>query len=250
MYHVVQTHPQLVIPTRFGLRDGAPFDPRAFVDADIEYLRAMSDGMDGMVHADDVRRRREPARHRAARRPDRRRWPTWNRTLNDAVVRWHRDAGCDIPDLNELDAQGINLTFFHCFPHYFVLPMYSSASSYRFRPVGSGGDADGDLVARARSRRDRRRAGRRRPRCGSATIHGGRRSPRRTSRTCRGSRRASTRRASSTCGCPTGIEGHISNFQRTIDGFLAGPPVRAAAPGAAARSTCTRSSSRFVDLGF
>jgi hypothetical protein len=24
----------------------------------------------------------------------------------------------------------------YCFPHYFVLPMYSSASSYRFRPLG------------------------------------------------------------------------------------------------------------------
>src|SRR5215831_8953677 len=55
MYHVVQTHPQLVIPTRYGLRDGAPFDPRSFIDADIQYLRAMSEGMDGMVHANDVR---------------------------------------------------------------------------------------------------------------------------------------------------------------------------------------------------
>ena len=24
----------------------------------------------------------------------------------------------------------------YCFPHFFVLPMYSSASSYRFRPLG------------------------------------------------------------------------------------------------------------------
>src|SRR6185503_7433339 len=24
----------------------------------------------------------------------------------------------------------------YCFPHFFVLPMYSSASAYRFRPVG------------------------------------------------------------------------------------------------------------------
>src|SRR3546814_10560515 len=24
----------------------------------------------------------------------------------------------------------------YCFPHWFVLPMYSSASSYRFRPLG------------------------------------------------------------------------------------------------------------------
>ena len=46
------------------------------------------------------------------------------------------DAGHDVPDLNELDEQGINLTFFHGFPHYFVLPMYSSASAYRFRPLG------------------------------------------------------------------------------------------------------------------
>src|SRR3954447_4608707 len=35
-YHVVQTHPQLVIPTRYGRRDAASFDAQAFVDADIE----------------------------------------------------------------------------------------------------------------------------------------------------------------------------------------------------------------------
>jgi hypothetical protein len=61
---------------------------------------------------------------------------TWNRALNDAVMRWHRERGADIPDINELDAQGMNETFYQCFPHYFVLPMYSSASSYRFRPLG------------------------------------------------------------------------------------------------------------------
>ena len=91
--------------------------------------------MDGMVHANDVRIAESlrgielPADPTLA-------MSTWNRTLNDAVVRWHRDAGCDMPDLNELDAQGLNEPFFHCFPHYFVLPMYSSASSYRFRPLG------------------------------------------------------------------------------------------------------------------
>jgi glycine betaine catabolism A len=41
-----------------------------------------------------------------------------------------------IPDLNELEAKGIGETMYYCFPHYFVLPMYSSASSYRFRPLG------------------------------------------------------------------------------------------------------------------
>ncbi|MFM8304765.1 MAG: aromatic ring-hydroxylating oxygenase subunit alpha [Actinomycetota bacterium] len=135
MYHVVQTHPQLVIPTRFGARHDQPFDAAAFIDADIEYLRAMSEGMAGMMHASDVAVAEglrtlelpdDPVAGKAL----------WNRTLNDAVVQWHRDAGHDMPDLNDLDAQGVNLTFFHCFPHYFVLPMYSSASAYRFRPLG------------------------------------------------------------------------------------------------------------------
>jgi phenylpropionate dioxygenase-like ring-hydroxylating dioxygenase large terminal subunit len=136
MYHVVVTHPQLDIPgMRYSLRPGAPFEPRAFIDAEIEYLRAMSDGMDGMVHANDVRvaeglRGMElPADPELA-------ISMWNRALNDAVMRWHRERRADIPDINELDEHGFNDPFYQCFPHYFVLPMYSSASSYRFRPLG------------------------------------------------------------------------------------------------------------------
>ena len=41
-----------------------------------------------------------------------------------------------MPDLNELEEQGFDEPMGYCFPHYFVLPMYSSASSYRFRPLG------------------------------------------------------------------------------------------------------------------
>ena len=41
-----------------------------------------------------------------------------------------------MPDLNELDANSINEPMAYCFPHYLVLPMYSSASAYRFRPLG------------------------------------------------------------------------------------------------------------------
>src|SRR5262249_24215813 len=61
---------------------------------------------------------------------------TWNRALNDAVVREHRAAGSDIPDLNDLEERGLDEPMGYGFPHYFVLPMYSSASSYRFRPLG------------------------------------------------------------------------------------------------------------------
>jgi hypothetical protein len=95
----------------------------------------MSDGMDGMVHADDVavaetlRTMELPADPSVA-------IPLWHRTLNDAVTDWHRERHHDVPDLNQLGEQSMNEPMSYCFPHFFVLPMYSSASSYRFRPLG------------------------------------------------------------------------------------------------------------------
>ena len=98
-YHVVETHPQLVIPGRYPPRDPTRFDPRTFVESEIQYLHTMSDGMAGMVHANDVAVAEATASHRAPGRPD----PGPGHLaapLNDAVVAWHRDLGCDIPDLN------------------------------------------------------------------------------------------------------------------------------------------------------
>ncbi len=134
-YHVIETHPELVIPGRFPPRDPGVFDPQVFVDAELHYLHVMSDGMDGMVHANDVRVA-EGLRDLELPDDPALAIPAWHRALNDAVVGWHRAQGSDIPDLNELDAHGLNESMFYCFPHYFVLPMYSSASSYRFRPLG------------------------------------------------------------------------------------------------------------------
>jgi phenylpropionate dioxygenase-like ring-hydroxylating dioxygenase large terminal subunit len=134
-YHVIQTHPRLVIPGRYPPRDRAKFDPRVFIDAELHYLRVMSEGMAGMVHANDVRIA-EGLRDLELPADPAEAIPTWHRTLNDAVVRWHRARGSDIPDLNDLEARRINEPMAYCFPHWFVLPMYSSASSYRFRPLG------------------------------------------------------------------------------------------------------------------
>jgi phenylpropionate dioxygenase-like ring-hydroxylating dioxygenase large terminal subunit len=134
-YHVVETHPQLRIAGRYAPPDRNNFDAHAFVDADIHYLRTMSDGMAGMVHANDVR---VAERLRDIELPDdpQQAMSTWTRALNEEVVRWHRAEGHDIPDLNELEAQGLAEPMGYCFPHAFVLPMYSSASAYRFRPLG------------------------------------------------------------------------------------------------------------------
>ena len=134
-YHVVQSHPQLRIPGRYAPRSAEEFDASAFVEADLLYLHTMSEGMAGMVHANDVRIARGlatidlPADPRAA-------MATWNRALNAAVTEWHRDRGAVMPDLNALEDEGLNQPMGYCFPHFFILPMYSSASSYRFRPLG------------------------------------------------------------------------------------------------------------------
>jgi nitrite reductase/ring-hydroxylating ferredoxin subunit len=134
-YHVLQSHPQLRIPGRMFPRPGKPFDRQAWLDGELQYLHTMSDGMAGMVHANDVSVAEglrgielptEPKEAAAA----------WQRALNDAVVGWHRGAGAQIPDLNELAVQGMGDSLYYSFPHFFVLPMYSSASSYRFRPLG------------------------------------------------------------------------------------------------------------------
>ncbi len=222
MYHVVQTHPQLIIPTRYGRKDGPPLDSHQFIDADIQYLRAMSEGMAGMMHANDVRIA-EGLRDTELPDDQTLRTETWNRTLNDAVTSWHRDRGSDVPDLNDLEARGINLTFFHCFPHYFVLPMYSSASSYRFRPLGPEetlmeiwsltrfpeGDEPGKPsppeVWQAND-----------PRWPPIPAQDFSNLPRQ--------QKGLHAKGFEYMRLSAGLEGHISNFERTIDGYLAGLP--------------------------
>ncbi|MFN8036399.1 MAG: aromatic ring-hydroxylating dioxygenase subunit alpha [Acidimicrobiia bacterium] len=221
-YHVPETHPQLKIPTRYGLREGEAFDPRAFVDADLQYLRTMNEGMAGMVHANDLRiaeglRDLElPADAESA-------MATWNRTLDDAVTNWHRDRGADMPDLGDLTARGLNLEFFHCFPHYFVLPMYSSASSYRFRPLGpeetlmeiwsltrfpEGDEPPTPPPPEAWECDD--------PRWPPIPAQDFSNLPRQ--------QRGLHARGFEYMRLSPTLEGHVSNFERTIDGFLAGLP--------------------------
>ncbi len=185
----------------------------------------MSEGMAGMVHANDVR---IAEGLRDIELPDDAgaAMATWNRTLNDAVTQWHRERGrATSPTSTSSTAQGLNLEFLgHCFPHSFVLPMYSSASAYRFRPLGPE-ETLMEIWSLTRYPEGEEREPPTPPEVvGATTTRAGRRSPPRTSRTSPGSNGACTRRGSSTCACRSELEGHVSNFERTIDGFLAGLP--------------------------
>ncbi|MEX2293882.1 MAG: aromatic ring-hydroxylating dioxygenase subunit alpha [Acidimicrobiales bacterium] len=218
-YHVLETHPQLRIPGRYPASDGS-FDPRVFVDSELHYLHTMSDGMAGMVHANDVRIAEElreielPNDATLARR-------SWDRTLNDAVTTWHRGEGCDIPDLNELDANGMNEPMAYGFPHFFVLPMYSSASAYRFRPLGP----EETLMEIWSLTRYPEGSERPRPTPPEVWAHDDPRVP--PIPTQDFSNLPRQQRGLHTKGfefmrLSVQIEGHISNFHRTIDGYLAG----------------------------
>ena len=235
-YHVLETHPQLRIPGRYPPRDGC------VRPACVRRVRAPLPAHDERRHGRHGARqrrahRRGPARHRTAGRPG-----AGEVDVGPHAQRRGRRTGTatpapTCPTSTSSTRSGMNEPMGYGFPHYFVLPMYSSASSYRFRPLGPE-ETLMEIWSLTRFPEGQEPAqARRRPSRGSATIHGPRRSRRRTSRTCRGSNAACTRGASSTCACPSSIEGHISNFHRTIDGFLAGAPLRATAPGAAASST-------------
>ncbi len=220
-YHVIETHPQLVDPGRFPSRNGE-LDPRTFVESELRYLHTMSDGMAGMVHANDVQIA-EGLRDIELPADPTEAMATWHRTLNDAVVDWHRTAGHDIPDLNELEAQGQNEPMGYCFPHYFILPMYSSASAYRFRPLGpeetlmeiwsltrypAGGEPEPPEPPEPMESDD--------PRVPPIPTQDFSNLPRQ--------QRGLHNRGFEYMRLSEQIEGHISNYQRLVDGYLADLP--------------------------
>jgi phenylpropionate dioxygenase-like ring-hydroxylating dioxygenase large terminal subunit len=221
MYHVVQTHPQLDIPgMRYSLRPGAPFDPRAFIDAEIEYLRVLSNGMDGMVHANDVRVATGLRDYELPADPTHA-IATWNRALNDAVMSWHRERGTEMPDLNELDAEGFNETFYQCFPHYFVLPMYSSASSYRFRPLAPE-ETLMEIWSLARFPEGEEPGRPSAPEVWECDDPRWPPIPTQDFSNLPRQQKGLHARGFEYMRLNTLLEGHISNFERTLDGFLAG----------------------------
>ena len=136
----------------------------------------------------------------------------------------------------------------YCFPHFFVLPMYSSASSYRFRPLGpeetlmeiwsltrfpEGDEPPAPTAARA--------VGVRRPAGAADPPQDFSNLPRQ--------QQGLHARASSTCASPSRLEGGIANFERTIDGFLAGLPYEQLLP-ALGEVNVNPLERPVVDLGF
>jgi phenylpropionate dioxygenase-like ring-hydroxylating dioxygenase large terminal subunit len=151
-YHVMQTHPQLYTGTNRNVyrelgqarseetlaRDRAgkgELDSRSFIQSQIDNLRLLSVGMAGMTHEKDIRVAEglvglqlpndvgEAAK-------------VWTRALNQAVMAWNEAQGIDMPDLDHIMTSPLHTYVEFVFPHFFILPTFSSASAYRIRPLG------------------------------------------------------------------------------------------------------------------
>ena len=143
-YHLMRTHPQLhALSTKGATIMGAdgkaesdePFEARAFVDLTIRHLAEISKGMGGMVQANEV----EIARSLAdmplpGNLPEAAR--AFYGRLRQEITDRGRRAGAPVPDLNAIAASHPVKAVEYMFPHFFVLPVFSAMSAYRVRPLG------------------------------------------------------------------------------------------------------------------
>ncbi len=144
-YHVMRTHPQLhSIPlpglNRYGPDLGVPPPARALkgsrdvVDVAIKYMQVLSDGMGGMVHANDIA---VAETMRDVELPDdpQQAFGQFFFKLNDEITARAREKGIAMPDLNDLMMNRPAPAVQYMFPHYFLLPQFGNMSAYRIRPI-------------------------------------------------------------------------------------------------------------------
>lgn len=146
-YHVMRTHPQLyaVMGSRYNAmygretgasaQDASPkMSVRENIRAHIRHLELLSKGMAGMVHEKEVEIARSLENVELPDDPEQA-VKTWYGMLNDQITGQLRARGENIPDLNSVKVSDYVHPIEFLFPHYFLLPMFSSMSSYRIRPL-------------------------------------------------------------------------------------------------------------------
>jgi phenylpropionate dioxygenase-like ring-hydroxylating dioxygenase large terminal subunit len=147
-YHVMRTHPQLqqaapmLYNAMYGMDTGGigvPINPnlsvRDNIKAQIKHLGLLSEGMSGMVHEKEVEIARQLADVELPEDPQQA-VMMWYGILNHQITEQLRARGEKVPDLNAVAVSDpINAVEF-LFPNTFLLPMFSSVSAYRIRPLG------------------------------------------------------------------------------------------------------------------
>ena len=152
-YHVMTTHPQL--------QDAAPLlydgmyryeregmlqlaDPakslRENVDIQILSMERLSEGMAGMVHAKEVEIAKSLVEvdQLGMEFPEDRNQALmmWLGIVQDQITKRLQAKGEPVPDLNTVSQTDPVHAVEFLFPHYFLLPYFTSMSAYRIRPTG------------------------------------------------------------------------------------------------------------------
>lgn len=147
-YHVMRTHPQLqrAVPglynSMYGHDTGGIGDQvnpnlskQQNVDAQIKNLELLSDGMAGMIHAKEVEIARQIPADILPDDPEQM-IMMWFGAVQQQISEQLKAKGENVPDLNAVAVSDpVNAVEF-LFPHYFLLPFFTSTSAYRIRPTG------------------------------------------------------------------------------------------------------------------
>ena len=154
-YHVMQTHPQLpdsshgvfndMYETDTGLSGNSKDKSRSnikpgvttreAIHAQFKHMDRLSEGMAGMVHAKELAVMRDLL---DAELPEDAALgvPIWFGMVQAEITRRLREAGEPTPDLNAVAVSDPVHAVEFLFPHFFLLPIFTSMSSYRIRPLG------------------------------------------------------------------------------------------------------------------
>lgn len=147
-YHVMKTHPQLQRATPMlynamygsdtggiGLAANPNLSVRQNIEAQFKHMELLSEGMAGMIHAKEVAIARQLLDVALPDDPAQA-VPMWFGIVQDQITKQLQARGEPIPDLNAVAVSDPVHAVEFLFPHYFLLPFFSSMSSYRIRPLG------------------------------------------------------------------------------------------------------------------
>jgi phenylpropionate dioxygenase-like ring-hydroxylating dioxygenase large terminal subunit len=144
-YHTMRTHPQLqaLVPPDVRFASQTPKAPtpqrqmtsRDYIHNLVRLLAKLRVGMNGLVTQEEVAVAESlkdielPADVGAA-------FAVFFERFNDEVTKRGRDRGLPVFDLNQVAATHKYIGVEFVFPNFFLLPQYSAMSAYRIRPLG------------------------------------------------------------------------------------------------------------------
>jgi phenylpropionate dioxygenase-like ring-hydroxylating dioxygenase large terminal subunit len=143
-YHVMRTHPQLWFvmpnaaagygPDAEGLPVNEGLNARQMVNAGVNFLSKVGEGMAGMVHETEIAVLERLRDMPAPEDPDQA-YMAFYGAACDEIVKDARARGADMFDIAKVNQEvGFNSVEF-MFPNFFLLPTFGAMSSYRIRPL-------------------------------------------------------------------------------------------------------------------